>query len=82
MSLPRTAGSSPGICGRPNGSAISHQSSSLRRSPLEPRLSTVRLRTDPGASSHVCGKRSVWHECRDCGHLWALPHAVGRRGVQ
>ena len=23
----------------------------------------------------------VWHECQDCGHLWALPHAVGRRGI-
>jgi hypothetical protein len=19
----------------------------------------------------------VWHECQDCGHLWALPQALG-----
>ena len=23
----------------------------------------------------------VWHECQDCGHLWALPQALGSHDI-
>jgi hypothetical protein len=24
----------------------------------------------------------VWHECQDCGRLWALPHTLGSRDIE
>jgi hypothetical protein len=35
-----------------------------------------------GALPPLCvDSELVWHECQDCGHLWALPHALGSRDI-
>jgi hypothetical protein len=79
LSLPYAAGSSPGHSREePNGSAISNQHSSLR----SPGAASVHGGEEIQALLPTCVESElVWHECQDCGQLWALPQAFGSHDI-